>query len=202
MCVCVLSHLYCRAYRNSASLCWRSVCVWQMRCRKIQLTCSWQQSWDVLTQTCQISSEMNLFTFITYWFGVINWGLSSELQLHSSVIHQPPFFNQLQKYNKGKSLFPSEKEDYQSSWSRGNSPGQRGGVTFRHIGEGLVPHRQQRQQVEEERHQGSHQQTTPAYRSTHESIQTQRVDHHSIDPGRTTIGPGADQYRTRNGPLL
>lgn len=64
---------------------------------------------------------------------------------------------------------------------------QRGGVTFRHVGEGLVPHRQQRQQVEEKRHHGSHQQTAPAQRITQGSIQPHRVAHY-----RTWSGPSQE----------
>lgn len=59
-------------------------------------------------------------------------------------------------------------EDYQrhESIQGEHAEGRGAGFTFRHVGEGFVPDRQQRQQVEEERHEGSHQQTAPAETTT------------------------------------
>lgn len=77
------------------------------------------------------------------------------------------FFNNLLKYNKDKLLlFPSELGGFINPTVSSQNISQ-SEFTFRHVGEGFVPDRQQRHQVEEERHEGSHQQTAPAERTTH-----------------------------------
>lgn len=104
-----------------------------------------------------------LFGFRSYWFGAINGRLSSE-----SLLFDCFYIISKNITKRNCCCSPVSWEDYQrhESIQDEHAEGRGAGFTFRHVGEGFVPDRQQRQQVEEERHEGSHQQTTPAETTT------------------------------------